>query len=201
MGRWLVPKHRDARLRRPGGRAGRPAEPRLLSGVPSGDTPRKPHRTRSAGDRDPDLERRVPGRAPAASSHGARAVRRGAGLPARAPAVRLPLLLLLQRGVLREPVSVAGRRLTVPRPPGAMGRGVALRARLWGHARARTRPRTGARPPLPGADPVRRATGAARRPLARAERAGARPLLRVPPRRVRRPVARLHGGARRGWSP
>ena len=93
-----------------------------------------------AGRRNPGLEPGVSRRAPAAPPDGARALRPRGGVPVRPAAVGLPLLLLLQRRLLGGPVPAPGRRRAVPGRAGALGRGVALRAPLRRHSRARGSP-------------------------------------------------------------
>ncbi len=191
----MVPPHRDPRLRRPGRRADRPAEPRVLPPVPPDHAAREPVGPEPAGGGDPGLEPRVPRGADPAASDGAGALRRRRGAPLHTPAVGLPLLLLLQRRVLGEPLPAPGGRLPVPRRAGALGGRLDLRAPLRGHASARSRPRARAGTPLPRPRPLRRPQRAAGRSLDRPRRARALSLLRVPRDPVRRPVARVQGDA------
>src|SRR6185436_13423870 len=198
VGRRLVRAHRQARVRGPGRRPDGPAQSRLLPPVSADHADREPGRTGAPPGGNPDLEPRAAGRAAADPPDGARPLRRRGRLAVRPADERVPVLLLLQRRVLRESLPAARGRRAVSRRARTMGCRVGLRAPVRRDAGARAGARARARAPLPRAHPVRRPQAEAGRPLARAERAGALPLLRVLELRVRRPVARVQGdtGAR-----
>ena len=169
LGRGLVRAHREARLRRPGRRARRPAQPRVLPAV----SPAMRLVSLAGLGAAPAgiLVSNLALLAALLLLHRMARARFGAeaAFAVRPAAERLPLLLLLQRRLLGEPVPAARRRRAVPRRARALGRRVPLRAPLRRHARARARPRARAGPPLSRAHPIRPAQAATGRPLARAQ--------------------------------